>query len=229
METTPARGRRSTTGKLRNNSTDTTPSSTPGSASRPCARARTSVPQLSEDQASVINSLSKESCRDNNSLGILTKKFLHLLQTSEDGALDLNVAAIQLDVQKRRIYDITNVLEGIQLIEKQSKNVVVWKGLLGGSRRGEEDKLTSELADLREEVANLEAYAAELGELVAEVEDSVHETTLAHPKHMFLAKSDLLSTFGDKAVVLVVRSAGGTTLSVPDPDFASPSVPEEDL
>ena len=24
-------------------------------------------------------------------------------------------------------------------------------------------------------------------------------------------------------------SAGGTTLSVPDPDFASPSVPEEDL
>ena len=67
-------------------------------------------------------------CRFDNSLGLLTKKFLHLLQTSEDGTLDLNAAALQLQVQKRRIYDITNVLEGIRLIEKQSKNVVLWKG-----------------------------------------------------------------------------------------------------
>ena len=30
--------------------------------------------------------------------------------------------------QKRRIYDITNVLEGIGLIEKKSKNNIQWKG-----------------------------------------------------------------------------------------------------
>lgn len=29
--------------------------------------------------------------------------------------------------QKRRIYDITNVLEGIGLIEKKSKNSIQWK------------------------------------------------------------------------------------------------------
>jgi len=32
-------------------------------------------------------------------------------------------------VQKRRIYDITNVLEGIGLIEKKSKNNIQWKGM----------------------------------------------------------------------------------------------------
>ena len=33
-----------------------------------------------------------------------------------------------LDVkQKRRIYDITNVLEGIGLIEKETKNTIKWK------------------------------------------------------------------------------------------------------
>ena len=32
-----------------------------------------------------------------------------------------------LQVQKRRIYDITNVLEGIGLIEKTSKNHIRWK------------------------------------------------------------------------------------------------------
>jgi hypothetical protein len=35
---------------------------------------------------------------------------------------------IGLGVQKRRIYDITNVLEGIGLVEKKSKNTVHWTG-----------------------------------------------------------------------------------------------------
>ena len=37
-------------------------------------------------------------------------------------------AAETLDVQKRRIYDITNVLEGIGLVEKRNKNLVHWCG-----------------------------------------------------------------------------------------------------
>lgn len=42
--------------------------------------------------------------------------------------VDLNDAAKRLNVQKRRIYDITNVLEGIGLIEKTIKNKIKWKG-----------------------------------------------------------------------------------------------------
>jgi hypothetical protein len=33
-----------------------------------------------------------------------------------------------VQVQKRRIYDITNVLEGIGLLDKKSKNNIQWKG-----------------------------------------------------------------------------------------------------
>jgi hypothetical protein len=36
--------------------------------------------------------------------------------------------AVTLKVQKRRIYDITNVLEGIGLIEKTIKNKIRWRG-----------------------------------------------------------------------------------------------------
>ena len=43
--------------------------------------------------------------------------FISCLQAAES----LNVK------QKRRIYDITNVLEGIGLIEKKSKNSIQWK------------------------------------------------------------------------------------------------------
>jgi predicted nuclease of restriction endonuclease-like (RecB) superfamily len=42
--------------------------------------------------------------------------------------VDLNDAVKSLDVQKRRIYDITNVLEGIGLIEKYKKNTIQWAG-----------------------------------------------------------------------------------------------------
>ncbi len=43
-------------------------------------------------------------------------------------------AAEQLTVKKRRIYDITNVLEGIGLIEKKSKNNIQWKGYCDAGR-----------------------------------------------------------------------------------------------
>ncbi|KAI9490968.1 E2F/DP family winged-helix DNA-binding domain-containing protein [Zychaea mexicana] len=75
-----------------------------------------------------ITSPSAQSCRYDSSLGLLTKKFITLLRSSTHGDLDLNRAAAQLKVQKRRIYDITNVLEGIRLIEKNSKNHVRWIG-----------------------------------------------------------------------------------------------------
>uniref|UniRef100_A0A8C3KJK3 E2F/DP family winged-helix DNA-binding domain-containing protein n=1 Tax=Calidris pygmaea TaxID=425635 RepID=A0A8C3KJK3_9CHAR len=66
--------------------------------------------------------------RHEKSLGLLTTKFVSLLQEAKDGVLDLKAAADTLAVrQKRRIYDITNVLEGIDLIEKKSKNSIQWK------------------------------------------------------------------------------------------------------
>ena len=39
--------------------------------------------------------------------------------------------------QKRRIYDITNVLEGIGLIEKRNKNCIKWKGAVAGENTQE--------------------------------------------------------------------------------------------
>jgi E2F/DP family winged-helix DNA-binding domain/E2F transcription factor CC-MB domain len=64
--------------------------------------------------------------RFDSSLGLLTKKFVQVLKNSPGNSLDLNRAASELGVQKRRIYDITNVLEGIGLIQKEGKNHVSW-------------------------------------------------------------------------------------------------------
>ena len=64
--------------------------------------------------------------RKENGLVTLTNRFIDLLKQAPQQTLDLNEAVLQLAVQKRRIYDITNVLEGIGLIKKGGKNHIRW-------------------------------------------------------------------------------------------------------
>jgi transcription factor E2F3 len=66
--------------------------------------------------------------RKENGLVTLTIKFIQLLKEATNQTLDLNDAMEVLSVQKRRIYDITNVLEGIGLISKECKNNIRWCG-----------------------------------------------------------------------------------------------------
>lgn len=56
----------------------------------------------------------------------LTKRFVKLLNSNSERVINLNEASTNLSVAKRRIYDITNVLEGIGLLQKTSKNVTRW-------------------------------------------------------------------------------------------------------
>lgn len=60
------------------------------------------------------------------SLGLLTRRFLELLLAAPDGSVDLRQMATNLQTRQRRIYDITNVLTGINLIEKQSASRIKW-------------------------------------------------------------------------------------------------------
>ncbi|RXN06387.1 transcription factor E2F6-like isoform X3 [Labeo rohita] len=64
--------------------------------------------------------------RSDVALGLLTKRFMQLLHTAPNGVLDLNEVTRKLGTRKRRVYDITNVLTGIQLIKKTSKNKIQW-------------------------------------------------------------------------------------------------------
>jgi transcription factor E2F3 len=57
-----------------------------------------------------------------------------------------------VQVQKRRIYDITNVLEGIGLIEKKSKNNIQWKPMAVTG----DDEYSQEMQTLNEEIAQLQ-------------------------------------------------------------------------
>jgi len=103
-----------------------------------------------------------EKTRYETSLGLLTKKFVSLFH-SASGTVDLNKASESLNVQKRRIYDITNVLEGIGLVEKKSKNMVHWCG-------ASVHDLSAEQADLHTDLADLEAKENQMDDLIRSAE-----------------------------------------------------------
>ena len=54
----------------------------------------------------------KKKSRQINSLDEITKKFLKCVIETESNIINLNVVMKKIKVKKRRIYDITNVLEG---------------------------------------------------------------------------------------------------------------------
>nr|XP_060640603.1 transcription factor E2F2 [Anolis sagrei ordinatus] len=156
-----------------------------------------------------------EKTRYDTSLGLLTKKFIHLLSESEDGVLDLNRAAEVLDVQKRRIYDITNVLEGIQLIRKKSKNNIQWMG----TGIFQDSSVTTQQQSLRKELTEVSRIERMLDKLI-------HECTL-QLKHLtddgtnqrlaYVTYQDIraISNFSEQTVI-VVRAPPETRLEVPD-------------
>jgi len=164
--------------------------------------------------------------RFDNSLGLLTKRFVSLIQQAPGGLLDLNGAAEQLNVQKRRIYDITNVLEGIGLIKKTAKNHIQWKG--SGSDREvlhrEVETESAELKRLESEAADLDAQLHLMQGQLRQLSQGKNSCQLA-----FVTRQDLQEVENDENTFFVaIRAPIGTTLNVPDPtdnpseEFAAP-------
>ncbi|KAI3360421.1 hypothetical protein L3Q82_002325 [Scortum barcoo] len=173
-----------------------------------------------------------EKTRYDTSLGLLTKKFVDLLAQSSDGVLDLNLAAETLQVQKRRLYDITNVLEGIHLIKKKSKNNIQWMGcslLEVEGALSQRQRLTAEVSALGEEEQRLEQLIqrCSLDSL------SIHLTSTKGPIEVLLCpdeendprspvKNGNMDINGNSPFLKVLQDSSCTTTS-PSPSLAPPS------
>ncbi|EAR84230.2 transcription factor e2f/dimerization partner (macronuclear) [Tetrahymena thermophila SB210] len=66
--------------------------------------------------------------RREKSLEELSKKFLSLFLDKEESMLSLDKITNQLGVERRRIYDIINILESLKLVSRKGKNNYKWNG-----------------------------------------------------------------------------------------------------
>lgn len=59
----------------------------------------------------------------------LTRKFIQKFEGSPSTMLILDQITIEFNVERRRIYDIINIMESLSVVSKVKKNVYEWKGL----------------------------------------------------------------------------------------------------
>uniref|UniRef100_A0A8C4MIZ4 E2F transcription factor 5 n=1 Tax=Equus asinus TaxID=9793 RepID=A0A8C4MIZ4_EQUAS len=144
--------------------------------------------------------------------------FVSLLQEAKDGVLDLKAAADTLAVrQKRRIYDITNVLEGIDLIEKKSKNSIQWKGVGAGCNTKE---VIDRLRYLKAEIEDLELKERELDQQKLWLQQSIKNVMddSINNRFSYVTHEDICNCFnGD--TLLAIQAPSGTQLEVPIPEM----------
>ncbi|XP_039299419.1 transcription factor E2F4-like [Nilaparvata lugens] len=116
--------------------------------------------------------------------------------------------------QKRRIYDITNVLEGIGLIERKMKNIIQWKG---ACKEINSEENTERLTILRNEIEELEKYENNLDLHTKWVEQSLKnvfedENNVAKS---YLTQEDLCGCFDKDLLTIAIKANEGTRLEVP--------------
>uniref|UniRef100_A0A8B9G362 E2F transcription factor 6 n=2 Tax=Amazona TaxID=12929 RepID=A0A8B9G362_9PSIT len=150
------------------------------------------------------------------SLVYLTRKFMDLVKTAPDGVLDLNEVATTLGVRKRRVYDITNVLDGIHLIQKRSKNLIQWVGSSLDQVVGK----APEPQTLKDELSDLSAMEEALDDLIKDCAHQLFELTddKENAKLAYVTYQDIRSiqTFQEQ-IVIAIKAPEETKLEIPIP------------
>lgn len=189
-----------------------------------------------QDQAPVIASPS----RYDSSLSFLTKKFLELLDQSP-GGVDLNTAVEKLGVQKRRIYDITNVLEGIGVVVKNGNKSVSYNSNIVGNTyqppRGICDHNNSnsnkdgDQADCteRETISKLESEISRLKEMES-VLDNMSSELWSGINRLVEHEVNTMRLYVTDADIgcLPIMNEGDQILAIPAPQGVSVGISTED-
>ncbi|NXF18334.1 E2F6 factor, partial [Rhodinocichla rosea] len=162
------------------------------------------------------------------SLVLLTRKFMALLRKAPDGVLDLNEVAKTLGVRKRRVYDITNVLDGIDLIQKRSKNHIQWIGnsldqLIG--KAPEQQNLKDELSDLTAMEEALDELIKNCAHQIFELTDDKENAKYPFNSCIILTHDFAYVTYQDirsiqafqEQIVIAIKAPEETKLEIPVP------------
>ncbi|NXC09586.1 E2F6 factor, partial [Orthonyx spaldingii] len=160
------------------------------------------------------------------SLVLLTRKFMALLKEAPDGVLDLNEVATTLGVRKRRVYDITNVLDGIDLIQKRSKNRIQWVGNNLDQVVGKPSKQQN----LKDELSHLSTMEEALDELIKNCAHQIFELTddkenAKYPFNSCITLTHAYVTYQDirsiqefqEQIVIAIKAPEETKLEIPAP------------
>ncbi|XP_028252345.1 transcription factor E2F6 [Parambassis ranga] len=157
----------------------------------------------------------KSFCRYDVSLALLTTRFLELMLRTPDCSLDLRQVTTIMKTRKRRVYDITNVLSGISLIEKQSANRIKWIGSvpIQNFLSAKNQKFQKELDDLKLVEDTLDTLIKSCAQQLFDMTDDLQNSASAYVTHRDVSR---LAAFQEQTVI-IVKAPEETKLEVPAP------------
>jgi len=168
----------------------------------------------SYNESAALNASKRD---DDSSLGTLAIRFFNLLKTYGEQELDLNEAVLNLGVQKRRIYDVTCVMEGCGMIEKRNKNQVANCCKESESEVFQKKNLQNEIKDLKSHEQSLDNYIESLQKIVKQY--TVSNESASFTSKLFITKCEIASMENYvNDTVLAIRAPPKTSVYVPHPD-----------
>ena len=188
------------------------------------------IKEKNSNENSFLNENSVIKPRVENSLGELTKNFVNYIKTSGRKTININDLVHELKVKKRRIYDITNVLEGIGYIQKHAKNEISWIKndvfLPQIKTSNRISTISSEIKTLQETLKNLENEEIEIDQNIEIIKN----------KFNFISQQEEFNKFGyitfndlndlssnEKFDLLAIKAPKGTLVDIIDPNEAKNS------
>ena len=152
--------------------------------------------------------------RQENSLCQLTKNFIRYIRDQNKSIININEIVEKLKVKKRRIYDITNVLQGIGYIKKRGKNEIIWIQ----KKRVKKNNL--------EQSYNIKEYIKELKEKNKDLSDTIGKfreefnwlsNKKDFQKYAYITLKDICRmSLKEKIDILVIKTVKGSLVTVID-------------
>ena len=165
----------------------------------------------------------EDSCQE-NSLGQLTKNFINYIKITGKKSININDLVNELGVKKRRIYDITNVLQGIGYLQKSGKNEIVWTKTINNKTKSKK-KLINQKKNSNinnKQKINIEQLEQEKEMLDGNINKFKDEfNTIAKKvdfaKYGYITTDDLKAlSINDKVDLLIIKATKGTVMNIVD-------------
>ena len=166
--------------------------------------------------------LKREDSVQENSLGKLTKDFINYIKTEGRKSININDLVNKLGVKKRRIYDITNVLQGIEYLQKSGKNEIIWTKTITNKSKAKKKPSLIKKNNNNKQKLNKEELEKEKKELDDDIEKFKAEFNSIAKKGEFeeygyITLDDIKKLSINKKVDLVViKATKGTVMNVID-------------
>ena len=165
------------------------------------------------------NDFKKEDSCQENSLGQLTKNFINYIKTTGKKSININDLVNELEVKKRRIYDITNVLQGIGYLQKSGKNEIIWTKTTMNKIKSKKKKYNININRQKINKEQLEQekekYEIDINKFKKEFNYIAKKNEFA--KYGYITTDDLKElSINDKVDLLIIKATKGTVMNIVD-------------